>query len=55
MNLLLCAGWLLMFRIEGGNVIVDGRELPVGAVTALLGGPLFILLLRRSQSRSRVS
>lgn len=34
--------------------LVAGRELPVGAVTALLGGPLFILLLRRSQSRSRL-
>jgi len=35
--------------------LVEGRELPVGAVTALLGGPLFILLLRRSQARSRLS
>jgi len=28
-----------------------GRELPVGAITALVGGPLFLLLLRRQQQR----
>jgi iron complex transport system permease protein len=28
---------------------LPGRELPVGAVTALAGGPLFLLLLRREQ------
>ena len=28
---------------------LEGRELPVGAVTALLGGPVFIWLLRRGQ------
>lgn len=33
------------------RTILDGRELPVGAVTALIGGPLFIFLLRRAQSR----
>ena len=33
------------------RTILDGRELPVGAVTALVGGPLFIFLLRRAQSR----
>ncbi|MEE8475228.1 MAG: iron ABC transporter permease [Myxococcota bacterium] len=29
-----------------------GRELPVGAVTALVGGPLFLYLLRRHQRRA---
>ena len=29
-----------------------GRELPVGAITALVGGPLFLVLLRRHQQRS---
>lgn len=33
------------------RTILSGRELPVGAVTALVGGPLFIFLLRRAQSR----
>jgi iron complex transport system permease protein len=28
---------------------LDGRELPVGAITALAGGPLFLWLLRRQQ------
>ncbi len=30
---------------------LDGRELPVGAITALAGGPLFLWLLRRQQRR----
>jgi len=31
------------------RTILPGRELPVGAVTALAGGPLFLVLLRREQ------
>lgn len=34
---------------------LPGRELPVGAVTALAGGPLFLALLRRQQSRPLLS
>ena len=37
------------------RTLLDGRELPVGAVTALIGGPLFIFLLRRAQSRGPLS
>jgi len=37
------------------RTILDGRELPVGAVTALLGGPLFIFLLRRAQRQGPLS
>lgn len=33
------------------RTLLAGRELPVGAVTALAGGPLFLLLLRRGQQR----
>jgi len=29
------------------RTLLPGRELPVGAITALLGGPLFLFLLRR--------
>jgi iron complex transport system permease protein len=29
------------------RIVLGGRELPVGAITALAGGPLFLLLLRR--------
>jgi iron complex transport system permease protein len=31
--------------------LLPGRELPVGAITALAGGPLFLLLLRRQHAR----
>jgi iron complex transport system permease protein len=31
--------------------VLGGRELPVGALTALAGGPFFLLLLRRTQAR----
>jgi iron complex transport system permease protein len=31
--------------------ILGGRELPVGALTALAGGPFFLILLRRTQAR----
>jgi iron complex transport system permease protein len=34
------------------RTLLPGRELPVGAVTALAGGPLFLLLLRREQQRA---
>jgi len=33
------------------RTLLDGRELPVGAVTALAGGPLFLWLLRRYHQR----
>ena len=35
------------------RTLLAGRELPVGAITALVGGPLFLLLLRRGAGRSR--
>ena len=31
------------------RTLLGGRELPVGAITALLGGPVFLFLLRRGQ------
>lgn len=31
--------------------VLGGRELPVGAVTAIVGGPLFLVLLSRQHSR----
>lgn len=33
------------------RTLLGGRELPVGAITALAGGPLFLWLLRRQTSR----
>jgi iron complex transport system permease protein len=35
--------------------VLPGRELPVGAITALAGGPLFLVLLRRRQRRGLVA
>jgi ABC-type Fe3+-siderophore transport system permease subunit len=35
--------------------MLDGRELPVGAITALVGGPFFLFLLRASQRRAFMS
>ena len=35
--------------------ILPGRELPVGAITALAGGPLFLALMRRQQRRGLVA
>jgi iron complex transport system permease protein len=34
------------------RTLLGGRELPVGAITALAGGPLFLWLLRRHQLRT---
>ena len=34
------------------RTLLGGRELPVGAITALVGGPLFLFLLRRSHTRA---
>ena len=35
------------------RTLLGGRELPVGALTALAGGPFFLLLLRRTQALRR--
>ncbi|MFQ5418051.1 MAG: FecCD family ABC transporter permease [Myxococcota bacterium] len=37
------------------RTLLGGRELPVGAITAIAGGPLFLYLLRRHNLRSAVS
>ena len=44
------AGFLVLCD-TAARTLLDGRELPVGAVTAIVGGPLFIFLLRRAQTR----
>ncbi len=48
------AGFLVLSDTLARTVL-DGRELPVGAVTAIVGGPLFIYLLRRAQARGPMS
>jgi len=37
------------------RTLLGGRELPVGAITALVGGPLFLVLLRRHHTRAFAS
>jgi iron complex transport system permease protein len=39
----------LIFADTLARVAVSSTELPVGAVTALLGGPIFLWLLTRRQ------
>ncbi len=48
------AGFLVLCDTLARTALA-GRELPVGAVTALVGGPLFIFLLRRSQARGALA
>jgi iron complex transport system permease protein len=47
------AGFLVLCDTLARTAL-EGRELPVGAVTAIVGGPLFIFLLRRAQSRGPI-
>lgn len=42
----------LMLCDTAARTVLGGRELPVGAITALVGGPLFLVLLRRYQQRA---
>ena len=48
------AGFLVLSD-TAARTVLDGRELPVGAVTALVGGPVFLFLLRRAQARGSLS
>ncbi|RJQ10718.1 MAG: iron ABC transporter permease [Bacillota bacterium] len=46
------AGALLMILADlAARTVIRPGELPIGVVTALLGGPFFLYLLRRSRSR----
>ncbi|MBK7996769.1 MAG: iron chelate uptake ABC transporter family permease subunit [Blastocatellia bacterium] len=39
---------LLLLADTLARIVIAPRELPVGAITALIGAPLFVYLLRRS-------
>src|SRR5207244_10617919 len=43
---------LLMLADLAARTAVAPEELPVGAVTAILGGPFFLYLLRRERARA---
>jgi len=49
---ILAGGSLLVIADTLARTIVAPRQLPVGAITAMVGVPLFLFLLRRSQSSS---
>jgi iron complex transport system permease protein len=42
-------GLFVILADTAARTIISPRELPVGAITALIGGPLFLYLLRRSR------
>jgi len=41
----------LLLCDTAARTLLGGRELPVGALTSLAGGPVFLWLLRRHQQR----
>lgn len=47
----LCGGALLCLADIASRTIAAPRQLPVGAITALIGAPVFLLLLRRRPLR----
>jgi iron complex transport system permease protein len=47
----LLGGTLLTAADLAARTVASPRQLPVGAIMALVGAPLFIALLRRSASR----
>ena len=47
----LVGGAFLVVCDTVARTALGGREIPVGAVTAMVGGPLFLWLLRRNQHR----
>ncbi len=47
----LCGGLLLLLADIGARLLLAPAELPVGILTALLGGPFFVLLLLQQRQR----
>ena len=47
----LCGGALLCLADIASRTVAAPRQLPVGAITALIGAPVFLLLLRRRVGR----
>lgn len=45
----LCAGAFLIFADTIGRTLMPPVEVPIGVITAFIGGPIFIILLRRKQ------
>jgi iron complex transport system permease protein len=51
---MLAGGGFLVLCDALGRIVLVSRELPVGVVTALLGGPFFLFLLARQKRSSRL-
>jgi iron complex transport system permease protein len=49
----LAGGTLLVFADTLSRTLFAPRQLPVGALTALIGVPLFLFLMNRSQRTAR--
>ena len=47
----LCGGSLLCLADIASRTVAAPRQLPVGAITALIGAPVFLVLLRRRSGR----
>jgi iron complex transport system permease protein len=47
----LCGASFLVLADLGARLLLAPNEIPVGVVTALVGGPFFIYLMRRSRNR----
>jgi iron complex transport system permease protein len=45
---------LLILADLAARIVIAPQELPVGAITAILGGPFFLFLLRRQRSTASV-
>ncbi|PIF02066.1 MAG: hypothetical protein CR979_01585 [Propionibacterium sp.] len=48
----LAGGLLMVWSDTAARSIVPGEEIPVGVVTALIGTPVLVVLLRRRANRS---
>lgn len=51
----LAGGALLMIADTVARTALAPKQLPVGAITALIGVPIFLLLLRQGQARGRLA
>jgi iron complex transport system permease protein len=47
----LAGALLVLFADTLARVIANPVEIPIGAVTALIGAPVFFILLRRTRAR----
>ncbi|HED18470.1 MAG TPA: hypothetical protein ENI74_03090, partial [Gammaproteobacteria bacterium] len=52
-GVVLLGGTLLLVADGLSRLVIEPRQLPVGVLTALLGVPLFLLLLYRSRGTYR--